>query len=74
MDDIKMALTAPDLRRIADCLDKLAETGVRIPLFYVGQHRVDVEWHDNQRDGSWYTVTAITGPVDNPVDREMINP
>lgn len=66
-----IALTAADLRRIADGLDKLAATGVRIPLFYVGEHRIDLEWHD-QRDGSWYTVTAITRSVDNPVDRETI--
>lgn len=52
-------LTAFDLRGIADTLDKLGDSGVRVESATVGQHRIHVRWHDSQRDGSWYTLTAV---------------
>lgn len=54
-----IALTASDLRGIADALDKLGKSGVRVDSARVGQHRIQVEWHDDQRDGPWYTVASI---------------
>jgi hypothetical protein len=57
MNDV--ALTAFDLRSIADAVEKLSKSGVRVEAATVGQHRITLTWHDDQRDGSWYTVTGI---------------
>jgi hypothetical protein len=54
-----IALTAADLRSIAHAVDRLSKSGVRVDAATVGQHRITLTWHNDQRDGSWYTVTSI---------------
>lgn len=53
------ALTAHDLRAIADAVDQIAKVPARVSEVTVGQHRITLERHSDQMDGDSYTVTGI---------------
>lgn len=55
-----LALTALDLRTIADGLDSLAASGVQVEDFRVHGYRVQVQRQDSQMDGVWYVVAGLT--------------
>lgn len=56
-----LELTSADLRTLADQLDKLATLGVDVhELRLRGGVLVRVQRRDDQRNGSYYTVTRIT--------------
>lgn len=55
-----LALTVFELRAIADAVESLTAVRGQIPYVDVAGHRVGLERHSDQRDGDWYTVTAIT--------------
>ena len=59
-DQPMLALTAFDLRALADTVESLGQVRGRVDSVIVGQHRIELERHSDQRDGDWYTVTAIT--------------
>lgn len=52
-------ITSATLRMVADSLDDLAKTAVRVDTFTVAGVAVRVRWHDDQRDGAWYEVLGI---------------
>lgn len=54
-----LRLTAQDLTKIADVLGQVAQSGIEITEFYVGDFVVGVERVDSQRDGAYYVVTYI---------------
>lgn len=59
-DRATLALTAFDLRAIADTVEGLTQVRGRVDSVIVGEHRVELERHSADRDGDWYTVTAIS--------------
>lgn len=54
-----LELTAMDLRKIADGLDGLKTSGVRVDHFVAHGYRVTVRHRDDQREGVWFVVTGI---------------
>lgn len=59
-DQAPLALTAAELRAIADTVEGLNQVRGRVDSVIVGQHRIALERHSDQRDGDWYTVTEIS--------------
>lgn len=39
---------------------RLGKSGVRTDSIHVGSYRIHLKWQENQMDGPWYTVTAIS--------------
>lgn len=56
----QLALTVAELRAIADAVESLTAVRGSVPAIDVGGHRVELKRHSAQRDGDWYTITAIT--------------
>jgi len=53
-------LTSLELRSIADAVERLEKTKVRVGDLFVGRHRVLLRWHaGDQREESFYTVTGV---------------
>lgn len=52
-------LDVADLRAIAEAVEGLAGVRGLVPSIDVGGHRITLKRHSNQRDGDWYTITAI---------------
>lgn len=55
-----LRLSPDQLRRIADDVDRLAQTGIDVREFRVDGLVVTLDRTDDQREGTRYHVTAIT--------------
>jgi hypothetical protein len=59
-DSGDLSLDVADLRVIADAVESLTAVPGTVPAIDVGGLRVTLRRNSNQRDGDWYTITAIT--------------
>lgn len=59
-NDPDLGLLSTDLRAIAQALEGLEKAGVVVDTIRVSGRAVHVKFHDDQRDGPWYTVTRIS--------------
>lgn len=58
-DRPRLRLHSADLYAIARAVEKLNESGVRVESAVIVGHRVTLGWTDDQREGTYYTVTNI---------------
>jgi hypothetical protein len=59
-DSGTLEITAAELHAIADAVESLTAIRGTVPAIDVGGHRITLKRHSDQRDGDWYTITAIT--------------
>jgi len=61
---MRVRLTADDLIQIASAVSKIEQLKVHISQFESNQHVVDLEWTNDQRDGTSVSVVGITAKRD----------
>ena len=54
-----LAITAPELRAIADAVEALTQVPGSVPAIEVGGLQVGLRRHSDQREGDWYVITSI---------------
>lgn len=55
-----MDLSPNTLRKIAEKIEVIQAADLNVTQFIVDGHQIWVERHDDQRDGTWYSVRGIT--------------
>lgn len=61
---MSMQLQTDDLVKMAEQLNRLAESGVKTDRIEVHGHVLELQWNETQTDGSWYVIIGISHRLD----------